>query len=64
MSGFDERLPRLVVVTVRFNERDTWSLEIDGPDLDPWQIAAYLREAATMAEAHIDQLGSSEDDEE
>lgn len=64
MSSFDERLPRLVVVTVRSDDRDGWTLEIDGPDLDPWQIAAYLREAATIAEAHLDQLGSSADDEE
>ncbi len=40
----DERLPRVVVVTVRW-DGDTWELEVDAPDLDPWQVSAYLEEA-------------------
>jgi hypothetical protein len=41
----DEKLPRVVVVTVR-DDDGQWELEVDAPDLDPWQVAAYLEAAA------------------
>jgi len=58
---FDDKLPRIVVVTVRSDERGGWVLEVDAPDLDPWQKAAYLREALEIADNELDEL---DDDEE
>jgi hypothetical protein len=56
-------MPRIVVVTVRDDNRGGWILEVDAPDLDPWQIRAYLAEALDIAEARIDSLGMEDDDD-
>lgn len=61
--NFDgERLPRIVVVTVRSDEQGGWVLEVDAPDLDPWQKLAYVREALEMCEDEVEALGSPDDD--
>ena len=61
--SFDDKLPRIVVVTVRDDEHGGWILEVDAPDLDPWQKAAYLREALDIADAELDALSGVADDE-
>lgn len=60
---FDDKLPRIVVVTVRSDELGGWVLEVDAPDLDPWQKAAYLREALDIAEGELDDLNRVPDEE-
>lgn len=60
---FDDKLPRIVVVTVRSDELGGWVLEVDAPDLDPWQKAAYLREALDIAEGELDDLNRASDEE-
>jgi hypothetical protein len=60
---FDDKLPRIVVVTVRSDELGGWVLEVDAPDLDPWQKLAYLREALLIAENEVDRLDDDADND-
>jgi hypothetical protein len=56
----DERMPRVVVVTVRDDGAKGWEIDIEAPDLDPWQTLAYLEEAAVIWEAT--QMGHGDED--
>ena len=56
----DERLPRVVVVTVRSDAGKGWEIDIDAPDLDPWQTLAYLEEACVIWEST--QMGQDDED--
>lgn len=55
---YDDRMPRLVVVTCRPEPESTagWVLELDfGDDVDIWAARAYLVEAITIID---EQLGT------